>query len=72
VANGLVYVAAGTGTVRAYDAAGVASCSTTTHVCTPLWTASVGSAAGPVAVGDGHVLVGTVDGRVHAFGVPAS
>ena len=43
VANGVVYVTSDDGTLSAFDAAGVTSCSGIPTTCTPLWTAHIGN-----------------------------
>ncbi len=64
-----MYVSAGDGTVQAYDANGIDSCSATTHVCGATWDTNVGGSAGPVEVFDGRVYVGTGDGSVQVYGL---
>jgi outer membrane protein assembly factor BamB len=65
VANGVVYVAWGDGSLRAFDTDG---CGGT--VCGSLWSDSVGSPiTGAPAVSGGQVYVGTQDGRVVAYGL---
>ncbi len=44
VVNGVLYDASSDGHLYAFDAAGTTNCSGTPKVCTPLWTASIGSA----------------------------
>jgi outer membrane protein assembly factor BamB len=68
VAGDVVYVAEqSTGAVLAFDRDG---CGAVT--CTPLTTLDAGGALSSGAtVDDGRVLVGTADGRVVAFGLPA-
>ncbi|HEX5946996.1 MAG TPA: PQQ-binding-like beta-propeller repeat protein, partial [Acidimicrobiales bacterium] len=62
----VAYVAASDGTIEAFPLAG---CGAAT--CQPLATVDAGSeiSGGPI-VHDGRVFVGTVDGRVVAFGLP--
>lgn len=68
VAGGVVYLAGEGGILYAFDAAG---CGAAT--CEPLWSASVGSEiTGAPAVSNGRVYVGTADGRLVAFGLPAA
>ncbi len=67
VAGGVVFVAGAGGEIAAVDAAGCGS-----PPCAPLWTGSVGSQiTGSPAVSNGQLYVGTADGRLVAFGVPA-
>jgi outer membrane protein assembly factor BamB len=70
VANSVVYTSASDGTVQAYDARGIDSCSATTHVCAPLWSTDVAAAAGPVEVAMGRVYVASDDGIVRSFALP--
>jgi hypothetical protein len=74
VANGLVYVATGTGVVRVFDAAGARGCSGTPLVCQPLWTANVGVKLGlttAAVTGDGLFVVTRTDNvtpsKLYAF-----
>ena len=68
VAGGVVYLAGEGGVLYAFDAAG---CGAAT--CEPLWSASVDSEiTGAPAVSNGRVYVGTADGRLVAFGLPAA
>jgi eukaryotic-like serine/threonine-protein kinase len=48
VANGIVYVSGGNGTLSAFDAAGKTNCSGSPIVCSPLWTANPATASSPV------------------------
>ncbi len=67
VAGGVVFVAGAGGEIAAVDAAGCGS-----PPCAPLWTGSVGSQiTGSPAVSNGQLYVGTADGRLVAFGLPA-
>ena len=54
VANGVLYVDGGTGTLYAFDATGAGHCPAAG--CTPLWTART-PGTGTVAIGDGDVFV---------------
>ena len=65
-ADAVVYAATASGDIAAVAAAG---CGRPT--CRRLWSGSVGSevSAGPIVSG-GRVIVGTVDGRLVAFGLP--
>ena len=68
VAGGVVFVAGAGGEIAAVDAAGCGS-----PPCAPLWTGSVGSQiTGSPAVSNGQLYVGTADGRLVAFGLPAA
>jgi outer membrane protein assembly factor BamB len=68
VAGAVVFVAGTGGELAAFDAAGCGS-----PPCTSLWTASVGSQiTGSPAVSNGQLYVGTADGRLVAFGLPAA
>jgi outer membrane protein assembly factor BamB len=63
-----VFVAGAGGEIAAVDAAGCGS-----PPCAPLWTGSVGGQiTGSPAVSNGQVYVGTADGRLVAFGLPAA
>jgi outer membrane protein assembly factor BamB len=65
VAGGVVFIAGSGGMLNAFDAAGCGAA-----VCTPIWTAAVGSEiTGAPAVSDGQLYVGTADGRLVAFGL---
>jgi outer membrane protein assembly factor BamB len=68
VAGGVVFVAGTGGELAAFDAAGCGA-----PPCAPLWTGSVGSTiTGSPAVSNGQLYVGTADGRLVAFGLPAT
>jgi outer membrane protein assembly factor BamB len=66
VAGGVVYVVDNDGVLRAYDAGGVAGCSGTPKVCSPLWTANAGQGNHAPAVANGRVYVAS-SGTVKAF-----
>jgi outer membrane protein assembly factor BamB len=72
IANGVVYVESGgsPGFLDAFDATGTTNCSGVPKTCTPLWTASIGSALffpyGP-AVANGTVYVGDPNGTLYWF-----
>jgi hypothetical protein len=75
VADGLVYVndftahgdiEPATGTLRAFDAAGVSGCSGVPKTCMPLWTAEIGPSRSSPAVAKGVVYV-VVDTTLSAF-----
>lgn len=69
VAGGLVFTGAEDGTVMAFDAAGCGNPS-----CDPLWSVDAGdtSISGAPAVNQGRLYVGTGDGRLLAYGLPAA
>jgi hypothetical protein len=82
VAFGVVYLATARSggypsQVAAFDAAASSACTgTAPPTCPPRWSASTGSTGGALppslpapAVSDGRVYVGSVDGKVHAFGL---
>jgi len=62
-----VFTGSSDGSVHAVNAAG---CQATT--CTPLWSASTGTApiTGGLAVSNGQLYVPTGDGRLIAYGLP--
>jgi hypothetical protein len=62
-----VFIGGADGTLYAFDAAGQTDCSGTPTVCSPLWTASLGSSALDPVVADGRVFVGTSGGMLDAF-----
>jgi outer membrane protein assembly factor BamB len=67
VATGVVYVGSGDGSLSAFDAAGVTSCSGVPKTCAPLWTTFwwLGTSASPAVV-DGVVYVAGYD-QLYAF-----
>jgi outer membrane protein assembly factor BamB len=77
VSNGIVYVTdssfpvedvdSPSGTVRAFDAAGVTGCSGTPKLCDPLWTASVGPVYASPAVARGNVYVSALNGDLQVL-----
>jgi outer membrane protein assembly factor BamB len=73
VANGVVYVSAGS-SLLAFDASGTTDCAGTPKTCSPLWGAGTYGALDTPAVANGVVYVGTragptdnADGRLSAF-----
>jgi outer membrane protein assembly factor BamB len=70
VSSGTVMVGSSDGRLLAFDAAGSTNCSGTPKVCTPLWTANVGTAiVGSPTVSGTVVYVGTTDGALRAFDI---
>jgi outer membrane protein assembly factor BamB len=73
IANGVLYVASvQTAKFYAYDATGKGNCSGSPPLCSPLWSASVGTLNQGVdqsspAVANGVVYVGSRDGSIYAF-----
>ena len=69
VANGVVYVNVfDTGTLNAFDAAGITNCSGVPKVCSPLWTAATGAnVSGSPAIANGVAYVTSQDGSLYAF-----
>jgi outer membrane protein assembly factor BamB len=77
VANGKVYVTdssfpipdngSPTGSVRAFDAAGVTGCSGTPKTCAALWSVTLGPIFGSPAVARGSVYVGALNGNLHVL-----
>jgi hypothetical protein len=74
ISNGVVYVndftthgeEPPTGTLRAFDAAGVTGCSGVPKTCAPLWTAEIGPSRSSPAVANGVVYV-VVNATLSAF-----
>lgn len=68
VAGGVVFTGSANGSLHAFAAAGCGTAS-----CDELWSADTGTAAitGAPAVSQGRLYVGTADGRVVAYGLPA-
>lgn len=65
VAGGVVFTGWADGSVHAFDASG---CGAAT--CSPVWSASTGSdISGAPAVTNGQLYVGTIDGRLIAYGL---
>jgi outer membrane protein assembly factor BamB len=62
-----VFVGGADGKLYAFDAAGQTNCSGTPKKCTPLWTASLGSAAFDPVVANGRVFIGSTAGDLFAF-----
>ena len=66
-----MYVATGsvTHTLRAFDALGVAHCTGTPTVCTPLWSGDSGSVSdfSAPSVANGIVYTASLDDKVSAF-----
>jgi outer membrane protein assembly factor BamB len=55
----------------AFDAGGVTNCSGTPKVCTPLWSATTGSAIeSSPSILNGVVYVGSDDAKLYAFALP--
>jgi outer membrane protein assembly factor BamB len=77
VSHGVVYVTdssfpipdngSPTGSVRAFDAAGVRSCAGIPTTCAALWSASLGPIYGSPAVARGSVYVGALSGNLHVL-----
>jgi outer membrane protein assembly factor BamB len=78
VSNGMVYVTgsslpdpdqfSSSGTVAAYDAAGIRHCSGTPKVCSPLWSVNdLGPIFSPPAVARGNVYVNVFVGDLHVL-----
>jgi outer membrane protein assembly factor BamB len=77
VSNGVVYVTdssfpledvdSPSGSVRAFDAAGVTGCAGTPKLCDPLWTASIGPVYASPAVARGNVYVSALSGDLQVF-----
>jgi outer membrane protein assembly factor BamB len=71
VANGVVFVGSGDGSLYAFDAAGNTQCSGTPAFCLPLWTGVTGSGVdSSPTIANGMVYVGSGDGKLYAFGLP--
>ena len=77
VSDGLVFVGAYDGYLRAFDAAGIAGCGGTPKVCTPVWKADTHDPAdsnaahinSEAAVANGVVYVGNTRHRLVAYAV---
>jgi hypothetical protein len=73
VVDGVLYVGVlnashSAGALDAFDAGGVAGCSGTPTLCTPLWSAPLPSFLGTgVAVAGGHVFATASDGTLYSF-----
>jgi outer membrane protein assembly factor BamB len=68
VANGVVYVGSGNGSLYAFDAAGITGCAGIPNSCFPLWSAATGAGVySSPAVAAGVVYVGSEDDRLYAF-----
>ncbi len=68
VSNNVAYVGGANGVLYAFDATGTTGCSGSPKVCTPLWTADVGSqVTDSPAVADGSVFVPTMSSGLKVF-----
>src|SRR2546429_693422 len=69
VANGVVYINSGDGSLYAFSASGTTNCSGAPKVCEPLWTGNGGGGGTlkSVAVANGVVYTGDARGNLSAF-----
>ena len=68
VADNIVYVVAGPGTLLAFDAAGVSGCGGVPKTCMPLWSATIDRRfVQSPTVANGVVYLGTYGGSMYAF-----
>ena len=75
VAGGVVFVGGGDGNLQAFDAAGVAGCSGSPTVCTPLWAERPSTdnfTTSSPAVAGGVVYINSTLGQLYAYSLPTS